>query len=1333
MIRQTASAINMLVSAYKSVLTHSFIKEFVVGGVKTLSKACAVPLLLSPVFITSFALAADPSSNPNEPIEITKGESYTDIVGQEVSIPDSDRSWISNTDGTFSGSWDSVNFSTSNNIVIRAEGKEQKSSTTVNVQSTGQKHILKNISESSYVYGIYNKGSDFTITSANDLSLSSENTYAGDKNQNTYGVFNSNSIVNSKEFLETEDAETMGISTVQDDVSLKIKVTDGSFSLNVLDKTITNNQNQSSVYGIYSSLINYSALVDQILGTSIIDNYDKTLTTSLTANSININVNCEGDKGGNSYGIYAFTAAQPPSKTTGTNKIDLTSNLGNIVIESNNGNAIFIQGSQDAKTEVNLTSAKNNEITLTGKSTISHTQNSMFYVENGKLNLVAENGINKLNSLSSVGQGILVYSGDVTLKGKENHINTSGSGIVTYESSLFQTSKGQYTNTTKLLALDGDNYLSSETTALNSNDNTCIELLSNVGNNIVKAYKFNNSNFDDTQRQSVIKSESGSISLVANSEHGENLIRSNNDNVSYDFNSLGINALYASNKEQNEGFQIYLKAHTNKLLGSVIAESASKIKISGTENYISSGSWHDINNVREAFSYAVTTRNYQNSSSEITIEAMDAGFNDIRTSNNPLSSKLVSERVVFAVDKGVINISGTSNIATKFWSDENAEGYQYNNTSMALVAAATENADDFVDSPSSLTDDERSHINLNYGKGSTITGDIVSGYGGDIQITEQASVSTASARAAAPAMTIRGNVLAGNGGKLNLELGEGSFWYGRADDYQDAGEDHGDGADNSFYNPAFSNEITSSGTVDVKLATNATWKMLGQSWLTSLENNGVVDLSNEFVSSTTDSEVSIENTHALTVQKLTGNGTFVMSLDHTDHANSDMLYAKNATGTYTLQLKEMPNGWENIDKDNALRFATLQGGATFNPEVEVVNQGAQNYKLLIEARPYEVNDKENAEYNGDGGLTLAKPGQDNVDDFFELSEDKSEEITTASLAKANEESVDALAEETADSAASEINNFVISQAVSTGLSDIGRTILNMSRANYANAVYMDTLNKRQGEARFGMSEDNGVWVRLRHDNIGKEDSFRTHNTMLELGYDIKNLVEGGQWHTGIALDYMNGQSDYHNVSGDGDIQRYGAWFYSTWLSDSGHYADFVLKYGHLKNDFDIYTPEGYNVTGDYSNNVVSISGEYGYKFANAAGWFAEPQVQLQYSYVSEADYTTSQGTKVEVDSIDSLIARAGVRLGKDFNAEYPISLYLRADVLHEFLGDQDLSAIDESRIDVTYENDDTWYSAGVGLSVMTSPDTYFFIEGEQVFGADNDDTYTLSGGFRHNF
>ena len=63
--------------------------------------------------------------------------------------------------------------------------------------------------------------------------------------------------------------------------------------------------------------------------------------------------------------------------------------------------------------------------------------------------------------------------------------------------------------------------------------------------------------------------------------------------------------------------------------------------------------------------------------------------------------------------------------------------------------------------------------------------------------------------------------------------------------------------------------------------------------------------------------------------------------------------------------------------------------------------------------------------------------------------------------------------------------------------------------------------------------------------------------------------------------------------------------------------------------------------------------------------------------------------------------------------------------MHEFLGDQDISAFDNTgTLDTTYENDDTWYNVGVGLSVMSSQNTYFFIEREQSFGADNEDTYT---------
>ena len=196
------------------------------------------------------------------------------------------------------------------------------------------------------------------------------------------------------------------------------------------------------------------------------------------------------------------------------------------------------------------------------------------------------------------------------------------------------------------------------------------------------------------------------------------------------------------------------------------------------------------------------------------------------------------------------------------------------------------------------------------------------------------------------------------------------------------------------------------------------------------------------------------------------------------------------------------------------------------------------------------------------------------------------------------------------------------------------------------------------------------------------------------------------------------------------------WFYTTYLADDGQYLDLVLKYGHLKNDFGFNTRTWNEyVSGEYSNDLASISAEYGWKFSNSCNYYIEPQAQLQYSYVAGANYTTSQGSEIELDSINSLIGRAGFRAGKDFlDWEHPVTMYVRADVMHEFLGDQKIRAYDNSGyMDVTYENDDTWYTLGLGMSVKSSENSYFFIEGETALGADNSDTYILSGGFKYSF
>ncbi len=190
------------------------------------------------------------------------------------------------------------------------------------------------------------------------------------------------------------------------------------------------------------------------------------------------------------------------------------------------------------------------------------------------------------------------------------------------------------------------------------------------------------------------------------------------------------------------------------------------------------------------------------------------------------------------------------------------------------------------------------------------------------------------------------------------------------------------------------------------------------------------------------------------------------------------------------------------------------------------------------------------------------------------------------------------------------------------------------------------------------------------------------------------------------------------------------------MGDKGHYADYVAKWGHLSNDFELYNSEG-KVTGDYSNNVFSISAEYGRKKDIGNDWYFEPQVQAQLARVTGADYVTSQGTKVSVDGINSLIGRAGFRFGKDFGEEKQSTVYLKADVMHEFLGDQDISLKDKTSdgnwSTISYENEGTWYDVGFGFATKMSKNSYAFMDFEKSFGNDNDETYQINVGMQWSF
>lgn len=557
--------------------------------------------------------------------------------------------------------------------------------------------------------------------------------------------------------------------------------------------------------------------------------------------------------------------------------------------------------------------------------------------------------------------------------------------------------------------------------------------------------------------------------------------------------------------------------------------------------------------------------------------------------------------------------------------------------------------------------------------------------------------------ASATSINITGNIQAANGATIDLSLGDGAYFKGRVDDYKDADSTLWDDSNfnhDSLFDEDFvkDNKVESSGNVNLTLGNNATWSVTEQSWATTVTTDrSIIDLTN-----------GANQNYAVHIGTLKGDARFIVNLDpntDADENNGNMIYVYNGTEAkdLNLQIKNERDVLTGLADGERLRFATVaNAGGGFGDTYVARGRGVINSGFSIEYEDYDTADtEENNKYNGGTGFDDLKPGSDYVDGIYKDGHN---------VYLVRDTSKDA------------------------GKSDSGATIINMSRANYKNAIYMDRLNKRMGEMRYvNGEEEQGLWVRLRHDRIGQSGDFRSMNTMYELGYDVKQPTDNGEHRIGMAIDYMRGSTTYDDIMGKGETKRYGLWLYDTWLGENGHYTDYIVKWGHLSNDFDISDKDSLeNITGDYSNNVFSVSAEYGKKNDMGNNWYFEPQAQLQLARVTGADYVTTQGSKVNVDGINSLIGRAGFRIGRDMDENSTV--YLKADLLHEFMGDQTVTAADATgTLREEFENKGTWYDVGFGFAAKMSKNSYAFMDFEKSFGNDNDETYQINAGMQWTF
>lgn len=235
----------------------------------------------------------------------------------------------------------------------------------------------------------------------------------------------------------------------------------------------------------------------------------------------------------------------------------------------------------------------------------------------------------------------------------------------------------------------------------------------------------------------------------------------------------------------------------------------------------------------------------------------------------------------------------------------------------------------------------------------------------------------------------------------------------------------------------------------------------------------------------------------------------------------------------------------------------------------------------------------------------------------------------------------------------------------------------------------------------------------------------------QVGYD-KALKNG--WHTGIAFDYRDGDSDYL-LGGKGDDKVYSLGVYAKKAFENGSQVKVAVKAGQVENEYTVYNEYRFTkLDGKYKGSAVGITAEYGKQYGSDNGYIT-PKVQMSWSRVGSDDYTAhtkNDSMDIRQDAYTSLIGRLGFEAGRR-NARG--GFYAGLSLAHEFDGDINASyyAKDGGAKKTSYEGKDTWVELVLGGRYNLSERAQFYADFARDFGGDFEHQWKLNAGLRFTF
>ena len=236
---------------------------------------------------------------------------------------------------------------------------------------------------------------------------------------------------------------------------------------------------------------------------------------------------------------------------------------------------------------------------------------------------------------------------------------------------------------------------------------------------------------------------------------------------------------------------------------------------------------------------------------------------------------------------------------------------------------------------------------------------------------------------------------------------------------------------------------------------------------------------------------------------------------------------------------------------------------------------------------------------------------------------------------------------------------------------------------------------------------------------------------VQVGYD-KAAANG--WHTGVAFDYRNGDSNYL-LGGKGDNQMYSLGVYGVKNFENDAFFRVAAKVGRVQNEYDVYNEiRSLKLHGDYKANAYGLTMEYGKTFGDEEAYFT-PKAQLTWSQVGAKDYTahTDKATmQINQDSYSSFVGRLGFEAGVKSEKG---RVYAGLFAAHEFNGDISASyfANDGDRKHTSFNGEETWMEMKLGGTYDFSNNAHLYADFAKDFNGNFERKWKLSAGLRFEF